>query len=110
MKSPCVNGDIYADDTENEAYLFEAKNSFTIYGESNFEKCSISIRKLFDKKQKCKTNLNIDQADSCTFENHFIADVKPSRFLVILNYFLFQPKFNFFVKRHYQVFGIQLIT
>jgi len=56
----------------------------TMKGESSFEQCSADVKKLFDKKQKCKPNENIDQADSCTFENIFIADVKSSKFLVKL--------------------------
>jgi hypothetical protein len=66
-------------------------------GESSFEQCSADIRKLFDKKQKCKPNVNIDKADSCTFENVFIADVKSSKFLVnyfILYFFLIEIKAN----------------
>ena len=58
-------------------------------GESSFEQCSADIRKLFDKKQKCKPNVNIDKADSCTFENVFIADVKSSKFLVNILFFTF---------------------
>ena len=79
-----LKGDIYQDDASRGDLLAENIYYVTMKGESSFEQCSADIKKLFNKKQKCKPNENIDQADSCTFENIFIADVKSSKFLVKL--------------------------
>ena len=85
LKSPCVNGDIYEEDTGIVDKLFQQdKNYYSLSGESSYKQCSNDIKKIFTKKQKCKTNENTDkdEADACTFENIFIADVKSSKFLV----------------------------
>lgn len=86
LKSPCVNGDIYEEDAGLADSMFASSNYYSLYGESNYEKCSNDIKKLFNKKQKCKIDANQNDPDSCTFENIFIADVKSSKFLV---YFAF---------------------
>ena len=89
IKSPCVNGDIYEEDIGVVDHIFQSSNYYTLNGESNYEKCSNDIKKLFNKKQKCKIDSNQNDPDACTFENIFIADVKSSKFLVnIINLYL----------------------